>query len=64
MKHSVSMVLACSALLSFGSNAEEAAQMVGTAGTAELEIVHDFLFISTSTKTHVQVPRYITARAN
>jgi hypothetical protein len=60
MKHSISMILACSALLSFASNAEESVQMVGTAGTAELEIVHDFLVISTSTKTQVQVPRYIT----
>ncbi|OUL93274.1 hypothetical protein [Paraburkholderia hospita] len=59
MKGLLLTMLLCSALLSFGANAEESAQTVGTAGTAELEIVHDFFIVSTSTKIKVQVPQYV-----
>ena len=46
-------------LHSLSANADEPAEVVGTAGVAQLEVVHDFLLFSSSTMTPARVPQYI-----
>ncbi|MGF6936995.1 hypothetical protein OKW41_006157 [Paraburkholderia sp. UCT70] len=51
MKRSVSTMLCCSALLAFGANAEESAQVVGTPRTAKLEMDDGALLIGAGNLT-------------
>ncbi|MGF6807426.1 hypothetical protein OKW30_002552 [Paraburkholderia sp. Clong3] len=48
-------------LLSLSANADEPAQVVRTAGVAQLENVHDFLLFAASSKTPARVPGLISA---
>jgi len=49
----LALFFSCSAI------ADESAEVVGTAGGAQLETVHDFLLFSSSTKTPARVPQNI-----
>ena len=56
----LSCLVVCSALL-LSARADEPAEVVRTAGTAELERVSNFLLFSSSTKTPVRIPEVISA---